>query len=56
MSDDKSSISQAQTYQEIGRFWDTHDITDYWDQTEAAEFRVDLKSVPFNQPPRQPPS
>ena len=31
MSENKTSISQAQSYQEIGQFWDTHDVTDYWD-------------------------
>lgn len=40
----KSSISQAQSYKEIGEFWDTHDLTDYWDQTEEVEFEVDIQS------------
>ncbi len=44
MSKDRSSISEAQTYQEIGEFWDTHDLTDYWEQTEPVEFEVDLQS------------
>jgi len=44
MSENKSSISQAQSYQEIGEFWDTHDVTDYWDQTEPVEFEVDIQS------------
>jgi hypothetical protein len=26
MSANKSSISQAASYQEIGEFWDTHDV------------------------------
>jgi len=29
---------------EIGEFWDTHDLADYWEQTEPAEFEVDLRS------------
>ena len=29
----KSSISKAQSYTDIGEFWDTHDLADYWDQT-----------------------
>lgn len=40
----KSSISEAQSYEEIGEFWDTHDITDFWDMTEPAEFEVDIQS------------
>lgn len=41
---DKSSISKAQSYIDIGEFWDTHDLADYWDQTESAEFEVDILS------------
>ena len=26
---------------EIGEFWDTHSLADYWDQTEPAEFEFD---------------
>ena len=41
---DKSSISEAQSYMDIGEFWDTHDLADYWDRTEPAEFEVDVLS------------
>jgi len=44
MSENKSSISQAQSYEAIGEFWDTHDVTDYWEQTHEVEFDVDLRS------------
>lgn len=44
MDENKSSISQAQSYREIGEFWDRHDVTDYWEQTEAVEFEVNLES------------
>lgn len=44
MKENKSSISKGQTYEEIGEFWDTHDLDEYWDQTESAEFVVDIKS------------
>jgi hypothetical protein len=40
----ESSVSQARSYQEIGEFWDTHDLADYWDQTEAVEFEVNIQS------------
>lgn len=32
------------TPEEIGEFWDTHDLTDYWDETQEVEIQVDLKS------------
>ncbi len=44
MDENKSSISQAQSYKEIGEFWDTHDLADYWDQTDPVEFEVDIQS------------
>jgi hypothetical protein len=39
----RSSISKAQTYEAIGAFWDTHDLADYWDQTEEVEFTVNIR-------------
>ena len=44
MSKDRSSISGAQSYKEMGEFWDTHSLADYWEQTEPAEFEVDIQS------------
>lgn len=44
MKKNKSSISQAKSYTEIGAFWDTHDLGDYWDQTEPVAFDVDIQS------------
>ncbi len=44
MDESKSSISQAQSYREIGEFWDTHDVTEDWDATEPVEFEVDIQS------------
>jgi hypothetical protein len=44
MDENKSSISKAQSYKEIGEFWDTHDVTDFWEQTKPVEFEVDLES------------
>ena len=40
----KSSISKAQSYREMGEFWDSHDLADYWDQTEPVEFEVEIES------------
>jgi hypothetical protein len=36
----KTSISQAQTLDEIAEFWDTHSLADYWGQTHEVEFNV----------------
>ena len=44
MSRDRSSISKARSYKEIGEFWDTHDLGDYWDQTSPAEFEINIES------------
>ena len=44
MSEDKSSISKAQSYKEIGEFWDTHDLADYWQQTHPVDFEIDIQS------------
>jgi len=44
MSRGRSSISKARSYKEIGEFWDTHDLADYWEQTQPVEFEVDIQS------------
>ena len=32
------------TPKEIGEFWDTHSLADYWDETHEVKFQVNLKS------------
>jgi hypothetical protein len=44
MSRTKSSISKVRSYREIGEFWDTHDLTEHWEQTQPVEFEIDLES------------
>ena len=44
MRKNKSSLSEAQSYKEIGEFWDSHELTDYWDQTKPVEFEVEIES------------
>jgi hypothetical protein len=44
MKENKSSISGAQSYQEIGEYWDAHDLSEHWEQTEPVEFEVDIES------------
>ncbi len=38
-----TNISKAQTLEEIGEFWDTHSLDDYWEETHEAEFEVRAK-------------
>lgn len=47
MAENKSSISKAESYQQIAEYWDTRDLSEVWDETEEADFEVDLKSNVF---------
>lgn len=38
--EDISRISKAKSIEEIGDFWDTHSLSDHWDETRDASFRV----------------
>ncbi len=44
MSKTKSSISKAESYAEIGEYWDTHDLDSVWDKTQPVEFAVSIQS------------
>ncbi len=44
MRRNKSSISKAETYWEIGEFWDENDLADYWEQIELVEFEIEIES------------
>lgn len=44
MKKDRTSLSKAKSYKEIGEFWDNHDLSEFWDSTKTAEFDVDIKS------------
>lgn len=35
------------TVAEAAEFWDTHDLTDYWDATREVKFGVDLRQRVF---------
>jgi len=39
MSENKH-IPELKSYDEMAEFWDTHSLSDYWDQTEPAEFEI----------------
>lgn len=45
MTEDKTSISKASSYEEIGEFWDTHDLADYLDDSQIVDFNTsDIQS------------
>jgi len=44
MKKSKSSVSKAGTYAEIGEFWDSHDLSKFWDKTKPARFDVAMES------------
>ena len=44
MKESKSSISGGKSYREIGEFWDTHDLSDFREQTKEVHFDVDIQS------------
>lgn len=44
MGKSKTSISKARSYKEISDFWDTHDLSEYWDRTTPVELEVDIQS------------
>lgn len=41
MSEDKPTIPEMNSYDEIAEFWDRNSLADYWDETEPAEFEID---------------
>jgi hypothetical protein len=44
----REPISQHfQSIAEAAEFWDSHDLTDYWDQTREANFEVDIQRQVF---------
>jgi CopG antitoxin of type II toxin-antitoxin system len=44
MPRNKSSISRARSYREIGEFWEVHDLSDFWSKTKKVKFDVDIAS------------
>ena len=43
MKKNKSSISKARSYREIGEFWDEHDLSDFWKKTRRVKLDVVLE-------------
>ncbi len=43
MKKNKSSVSKSKSYEEVGEFWDSHDLTDFLGQVKKINFDVDIK-------------
>ena len=43
MAKQKSSISKASSYKEIGEFWDTHDLNKYGGHLRRVKFEIAIK-------------
>ena len=37
---ESKKIPEHKSYEEMGEFWDTHSLADYWEYTEPAEFEI----------------
>ncbi|MEM7735507.1 MAG: hypothetical protein AAF267_06930 [Deinococcota bacterium] len=44
MNEDKTSISRASSYAEAGEYWDNHNLSKVWAQTQAVNVEVDIHS------------
>jgi hypothetical protein len=38
-----TSISKTDTLEEIGNYWDTHSLSEYWDRTYEVQFEVRIQ-------------
>ena len=44
MKKNKSSISKSDSYEKMGNFWDSHDLTDFNNDIKKVDFNVGIKS------------
>ena len=44
MKKNRSSLSKAISYKEIGEYWDVHDLSEFWEKTKKAKFDVQIES------------
>ena len=43
MKKNKSSISESSSYEQIGEFWDSHDLTEYESHLKETNFEINIK-------------
>jgi hypothetical protein len=44
MRKNKSSISEASSYEDIGAYWDTQDLSKVWHKTRKVKFDIQIES------------
>ncbi len=44
MKENRSSISKASSYNNLGAYWDTHDLSKAWGKTRKVKFDVRIES------------
>ena len=44
MKKNKNSISKAKTDLDAGKFWDSHDLSAFWEETRPVHFDVELET------------
>jgi hypothetical protein len=44
MKRNKSSISKASSYKEVGEYWDNHDLSKVWGKTKKVKFDVEIET------------
>lgn len=44
MKKNKTSISNANSYKDIGAYWDDHDLSEVWSNTKKVQFDVKIES------------
>jgi hypothetical protein len=44
MTKNKAAISGGSSYREVGEYWDEHDLSEVWDQTEPVEMEIAVRS------------
>ena len=44
MKKNKTSLSKAASYKEIGEYWDIHNLTEVWGKTRKVNFDVQIES------------
>jgi len=43
MRESKRSQSKSKNYRDLGKFWDEHDLSDFWKETHEAQFEVAIE-------------
>lgn len=47
MKKSRTSISQAESLEQVSDYWDIHDLSDHWDQTREVDCTIAIESEKF---------